>query len=173
MAASPINMQEIVKCSGLTRDDFREPWQFYARIYVDLLWALANYFSQGQTEMTHVEYTKDKHGRVHTIALCLTFFEKIEKTIAAFGSFLIKHEELLPKDLRSHFDVYVGFNYRTKGAFLISSDDIESITQQQYDRLPSSGSLGLPKPEAMDRWDFFQSELAKSVEAALGKENVE
>jgi hypothetical protein len=170
MAASPIDLQAILQRSGLTRDDFREPWQFYARVYVDLLWALANHFSDGQTEMTHVEYTKDGQGRVRSITLCMTFFEK---TIAAFGSFLINHEELLPKDLRSQFSVCVGFNYDAEGAFLISSDEIEPITQQQYDRVPSSGSLGLPKPQAQERWDVFQDELAKSVEVALRKESTE
>ncbi|MDP2684560.1 MAG: hypothetical protein Q8P20_05930 [bacterium] len=154
---SPKDIEELLKQADLSEKDFKpgeqEGWRLQASVYRQLIWELANIFAERQegwtTEMTHSEYVRDpKTGEVKTLDLCLEFSEDTKdgeweyRSYEKFRKFLEENPQIISRELRKNFDVYIGFNYGDQGGLLIKEKDMEMVTQEVLDAIKSDGMIG-------------------------------
>lgn len=147
-AESPVilTLDDYNKVAKFNKGDFDEAWRREATIYREIIWALANQFSDGQCEITHSEFVRDKvTGEVKTISLCLSFFEDSGYNFLGFTEYIKKHINLVPDKLRKSLTVYASFNYGNDGGVKITDQEVEYLNQATVDleAAESDGSIGI------------------------------
>lgn len=160
-------LEEYYKVTQLDETDFKENWRKEASVYREILWALIREYSDGQCEMTHSEFIKDKEtGEVKTISLCATIFEDSGCDFQGFVDYLKKHINIIPSELRDSLMVYIGYNYGDKGGVKIKGNEIEYIDQKIVDSeaMESDGSIGFgEKPETMHKLQKIYGKVVKEI----------
>lgn len=161
-------LQELETEQGLTPEAYEYPWQPAAMHYREIICAVAQQISGGHTELTDSQWKKGpKPGKI-ILALCLDFIDKYDEetyeaipnsatTYAELAEVLQRHD-LIPAELKAQFpEMWVGFNYGTRGGFIIRPEGIEMIDQAKYEaNMESDGKIGYKPKEVKGGMDKTQ-----------------
>jgi hypothetical protein len=122
---------------------FATSWALRALQYAESVCAVATALTDGQMEVTHLEYFVNPETEKVEIQICLTFLQDeiapAENPYQRLGSAIVAMPEL--QRFREEFDLAVGFNYDSPDGILLSTDTIQPITSMTFTNLPSSGGL--------------------------------
>jgi len=131
---------DMARSAGMQKSQFNGEVFFYAMLYRCIIWELARIFcvDKNDRELTNTEYTLDDHNDVKEVSLLLNFKKN---KMSDFVRFLKDNEDFLPNELRAMFRLSVGYGYGNKEALLIDAKQIANISQVEFERENSDGSL--------------------------------